>query len=71
MAHFQLGHKAKAAEYLVKGQQDSSGSATLLEPITHLRQEAEALLGKKTEPVAKDPGKKTEPVAKGSGKNRE
>src|SRR5581483_9389794 len=47
MAHYQLSHKEKAEEYYKKANQDSGGSTTLLEPITHVRTEAEALLGKK------------------------
>jgi eukaryotic-like serine/threonine-protein kinase len=60
MAHYQLNHKDKAEKYYEKAQQDAGGSTTLIEPITHLGQEASALLGKKIEPAAKGSGKISE-----------
>ncbi len=60
MAHFQLNHKDKAEKFYEKAQADSGGSTTLIEPITHLGQEASALLGKKIEPPAKGSGKNSE-----------
>ena len=53
MAHHQLGHKEQAEAIYAKAVRDSESGAALIEPILHLRQEAEALLGKKSEPVAK------------------
>ncbi|CAN5407382.1 hypothetical protein BH10PLA2_BH10PLA2_22220 [soil metagenome] len=53
MAHHRLGHTEKANKFFEKAQQDAGGSTTLIEPITHLGQEAAALLGKKIEPPAK------------------
>ncbi len=53
MAHYQLGQKEKADEFYVKAVHDSEGGSPLLEPVHHLRQEAEGLLGKRSEPTVK------------------
>jgi len=64
MAHYQSGHIDKAKEYYAKAMEDSKGGATLIEPIHHLRKEAEGLMGhletEKSQPVAKGIGKKGE-----------
>jgi eukaryotic-like serine/threonine-protein kinase len=60
MAHHQLGHKEQAEANYAKAIRDSESGAALIEPIQHLRQEAEGLLGKKSEPVAKGSGKTSE-----------
>ena len=57
MAHHQLGHKEKAEANYAKAMRDSESGAALIEPIQHLRQEAEGLLGKKSEPVSKGSAK--------------
>jgi serine/threonine protein kinase/Tfp pilus assembly protein PilF len=60
MANHQLGQKVQAQAQYEKAMRESESGAALIEPIHHLRQEAEALLGKKAEPVAKGSGTKDE-----------
>ncbi len=60
MAYHQLGQKEKADEFYLKAVHDSEGGSPLLEPVHHLRQEADGLLGKRSEPLVKGSAKNSE-----------